>query len=85
MPQSRAERRSIEKEKGVVFCSPSDNVSKEHEAAAEYHKAVEQGASHAEAEAHAPWPKPPKRSLKPYVDKWAAKKTDWTDIRLRDD
>lgn len=83
MPESRAQRRLIEKS-GVVFCSPGDNTSPEHSAAMEYHRAVEQGASHEEAERHAPWPAPKPRSLKPYVDRWARSKKDWSDVEVKE-
>lgn len=85
MPESRKERDILAKSKGFEWCSPSENASPEHAAANAYHQAVSQGASHEQAEAHAPWPQKPKRKLKEFVDKWAAKKKDWGDIQLRSD
>lgn len=70
MPQSRAERKALEKAGKFEFFSPRDTPSAEHAAARAYAEAVEQGATHEQAEAYAPWPEQQRRRMKDYVEPW---------------
>ena len=71
MPYSRSELKALERAGNFVFVSPKENVSPQQTAAMEYHKAIQAGATHEQAEKAAPWPKPPPRRLKDYVGPWA--------------
>jgi hypothetical protein len=65
-PGSRAETRALERQ-GVVFDSFSQPATAEGKAAAEYDKAVKQGATASEAEQVAPWPQPKLKSFPDFV------------------
>jgi hypothetical protein len=75
MPQSRSQRKALERLRGAEFVGPNEDVNEYGRAARLYQEAKAQGCSDQEADAASPLPQPkPVKPLAAYAVEWAERK-----------